>query len=43
MKAADNGFHIPDPFNPTDNLGGRIIGKGKYMKSVSDTEKFAEK
>jgi hypothetical protein len=42
MEAADNGFHIPDTFNFSGKLGGRTIGKRNYMKSISDTEKFAE-
>jgi hypothetical protein len=42
IKTADNGFHIPDTFYPSGKFGFRGIGKRKYMKSISDPEKFTE-
>lgn len=43
MKAADNGFHIPDAFDPSGKFGFWGIGKRKYMKSITDAKKFTEK
>jgi hypothetical protein len=42
MKTADNGFHIPDTFDPSGKFGFRGIGKRKYVKGISNPEKFTE-
>jgi hypothetical protein len=42
MKTADNGFHIPDTFDPSGKFGFWGIGKRKYVKGVSNPEKFTE-